>query len=115
MGRVVARTDVDGANDAEELGSLCEQAFRDVVSQVNGNLEFDKNMLTETVSVTFPASANTEQRISHKMNRIISDYIVCKKSVACDVYDGTTDADKNSIYLKCTVASATVKLILKGS
>lgn len=115
MGRVIASTNIDESKDVKELASKTEIIANDVVNQVNGNLEFDKNIFSQTVSVAFPATANTEYAISHSLGVIPAGYIVCKKSVAADIYDGSTAFDKKKIYLKCTVASATVTLIIKGS
>lgn len=115
MGRIQAESNVGGAKDAKELAGYCESWFTQAAGQIHGNLEFDKNILSQTVSVTFPAAANTEMLIQHSLGKIIADYIVCKKSVACDVYDGTSASTNNTIYLKCTVANAVVKIILKGS
>lgn len=115
MSSIVARSDLDELKDFEAFKPRCSEIISEIVSTINGNLEFDKNIISQTVSVTFPASANTEITIPHKLNRVPQGYIVCGKSVACDVYDGSSIFTNKNIYLKCTVASAVVKIIIKGS
>lgn len=115
MGRVIANTNIDDTKEIKDLASKCEIALTDIVSQINGNVEFDKNILTQTVVVTFPATADSQIAINHNLNVIPKGYIICKKSVACDVYDGSTLFDSKQIYLKCTVANAIVTIIIKGS
>ena len=114
MSRVSASANVGEGKTIEKLGDLCEMAITDIINQVNGNLEFDKNMLTQTIDVTF-STADTEVSVVHRFGKTPTGYIVCKKSVACDVYDGSTSWSSSLIYLKCSVANAVVKLIIKGS
>jgi hypothetical protein len=109
---IVRPRDVGAVGVFEVFRTVVATLFSDILAAINGNLEFDKNLLTQTVDVTFTA-ANTEQAISHNMRSIVSDYIICKKSAACDVYDGVSAATTSVIYLKCSQA-ATVRIILKG-
>ncbi len=106
--------DVSRITDFTSFVRDCSQIIKDLINTVNGRLEFDRNMFTQTVDVTFGA-ANTEKAIPHNLKVIASDYIVCKKDVACDVYDGVSTNNTTTIYLKCSVSNANVRLILKGS
>lgn len=114
MSTIVARADLDELEKFEDFKPKCSEVISEIVSTCNGGLEFDKNIMSQTVTVTFPSSANSEIAISHSLNKEISDYIICKKSVACDVYDGVSASTKRTVYLKCSVANAVVKIILKG-
>lgn len=109
---IVRPRDVGTLGAFDVFKTVVATLFSDILSVINGKLEFDKNLLTQTVEVTF-TSANTEQAISHNLRSLVSEYIVSKKSIACDVYDGVSAATTSVIYLKCSQA-ATVRLILKG-
>lgn len=95
---------------AEEFQSAASQLLSDIVSRVNGQLEFDKNILSQTVEVVFTAT-NTEQAVKHNLNKLIYNYIPVSKLAACDIYDGGSGPNNNTIYLKSTVAT-TVTLVL---
>jgi formate dehydrogenase assembly factor FdhD len=84
--------------------------IQETVDTVNGKLEFDTNMNTQTVTVKFPV-ANTDLAIGHKLNKTTINYLVGSKSVDCSVYNGATANTKNTVYLRSTQA-ATVTLIL---
>lgn len=77
---------------------------------VNGKIEFDLNIWSSTVDVTFTA-ANTEVAVSHGLGRVPTGYILVKSSAATALYDGTTTNTASTIYLKASVA-ATVKIIV---
>lgn len=110
---IVRPRDVGNIGAFDVFKTVVATIFSDILAAINGKLEFDKNLLTQTVDVTFTA-ANTEQAISHNLRSLVSDYIVCKKSVACDVYDGASASTTSIVYLKCNTAGATVRIILKG-
>ncbi len=101
------------------LDSLSEKEFileasrllREIVTTVNGQIEFDKNFLSQTVEVDFTA-ANTDKAVSHNLGRVINKYIIVKKDVSCDIYDGNQDSTKSTIFLKSTVAPASVTIVL---
>ena len=113
MSKADAQIDFDDVSEFEDFRPVVARAVSNIAEVVNGNLDFS-NFRGQEVEVTFPASANTELRVAHRLGKKISRYFVVSKDRACDVYDGVTEANSNSIYLKCTVASATVKLQLLG-
>lgn len=101
-----------------DLGNLNPQDFvkhgsqviQNTVDQVNGNLEFDKNIKSQTVVVKF-AQPNIDMAVSHKLNKVSVHYMVVKKNVDCSIYDGVTKNTSNIVYLRSTQAS-TVTLVL---
>ena len=109
MSRVKTYAQLDDVAD-DDFKSLSAQAISEIVSTVNGQLEFDKNLLSQTVEVVFSA-INTEKQVDHNLGKLVYKYFVVKKLAACDVYSGTTAPTNNSIYLKSTVAT-TVTLVL---
>ncbi|KIL42069.1 hypothetical protein SD70_02480 [Gordoniibacillus kamchatkensis] len=63
------------------------------------------------VNYTSNATANTQDTVPHGLGYTPQGYIVIGKNVAADVYIGTA-ADDNNLYLKCTVASASLTLLV---
>lgn len=110
MSKIQTQAQIDDIKDPEERHTQSAIIIGEIVSKVNGQLEFDKNLLTQTIEVVFTAS-NTEQKINHSLNKLVYNYFIVSKLAACDVYDGGTDPTSNAIYLKSTVATA-VTLIL---
>lgn len=102
--------DIGSVSDPKEFQRYCSKFASNVFNVLNGKLEFDVNMLTQTVEVTFSA-INTDTKIPHNLNKTGLRYFVIKKSAACDVYDGATAATNQAIYLKATVAT-TVTIVL---
>lgn len=69
----------------------------------------------EKVTVTTPSVSNTEFTVTCvSLNRTPQHYIVLNKNKAVDVYTGTTAWSKNKLYLKATVATATITLLVVG-
>lgn len=69
----------------------------------------------EKIEVTTDPVANTEFLVKlSNLNRTPSFYIMIKKDKAVDVYTGTTAWSKDKLYLKATVASATITLLVVG-
>lgn len=71
------------------------------------------------LTVTFPASANTDLDIPHTLapfNFDEVDYEIVRKDRACDVYNDQSGTRKawtaTTLYLRCSVASAVVQLRL---
>lgn len=101
--------DLGNIKDPDEFMKHASPVIKGIADIVNGKLGFD-NMNTQTVTVTFP-SANTDVVVPHTLNKMGVHYLPAKKSVACDIFDGTGVASINKIYLQSSVA-ATVTLIL---
>jgi len=102
--------DLGKIKDVNEFMRYCSKFCNNLFGLINGKLEFDSNLLSQTVEVTFTA-INTDTKVSHNLNRTGLGYIVKSKAAACDIYTGTTEATNKAIYLKSTVAT-TVTLIL---
>lgn len=86
--------------------------LQDILGQFRRKLE-EGNIAEywQIVEVTTPGSANTEFTVTcNALNRIPSYYYILKKNKAVDVYDSGTAAVKNKLYLKATVASATISI-----
>ncbi len=111
MSRTTSESDLSNVTDQGEFMRSSSNVISQLANAVNGQLEFDKNFLSQTISVTFP-NANTDLGIGHKLNKTGLRYMVASKSKSCDVFTGTTSSTKNTIYLQNTQAGATVTLVL---
>ena len=80
-----------------------------VKSVVNGNIEFGKNMLISSKSVSFSASG-VELKIEHGLGRVPRGYLVVSRATANVVYDGVSPSDQNYIYLRANGA-LTAKIV----
>lgn len=110
MSKVSSTADLGSIKDATEFMKSASAVIKDIVDTANGKLEFDSNLKTQTVSVTF-LSANTNTSVSHGLKKTGVKYFAVKKTAACDVYDGTGQTSSSTMSLKGS-AAATVTLIL---
>ena len=86
------------------------QAINQLQDIVDGSVDFDLNISSQTLVVVF-AFSNTEQLINHTLNRSGLKFIIADKSVTCDVYHNAKRDNVSQICLSCTVAT-TVTIIL---
>lgn len=88
-----------------------------VLSQWSQNLKFilDRGISwadnMDAVDVTFTSSAtpDVENTVAHTLGKVPTGVIVYSQDKAGSVYNGTTAFSKTNVYLKCNVASMTVK------
>ena len=102
--------DLTKITDSQTFMRYASQTIQAIINSVNGRLEFDKNMLSQTVKVTFP-SAGTAVKVSHKLNKTGVNYLVASKSVACDIYRGTGDTTSTISLVSTAAASVTLILV----
>jgi hypothetical protein len=81
-----------------------EQQFQEIV-----NKAIDK---TQFADVTTHATPDTEFSIEHGLGFIPVGFIVIRKDKAGDVYSGATVWNQENIFLKCTVASAAIRVLI---
>ncbi len=110
MAKITTHPDLSNITDPNEFMARGSGIVKDTVDQVNGGLEFDKNLNTQTVSVVFP-TANTDVAVSHNLGRTGVKYFIGGKSVDCSVFDGSRAQTKTTIYLRST-QPATVTVVL---
>jgi hypothetical protein len=86
-------------------------AVGDIQNQVNGNLQFDANIKSSTVDVSFPA-ANVDVLVSHSLGQTPSGFLVANLSASASIYQGQTPWDGSSIYLRSSsICSAKIIVI----
>lgn len=110
MPKIINTVDLTTIKTTEEFMRHGSRAIGETADAVNGNLEFDKNLKTQTIIVTFP-TANTDVAIAHNFNKVSVHYMPVKKSATCDIVSGTKNSTPNTLYLQST-APATVTLVL---
>lgn len=81
---------------------------------LNRGIRFEDNFDCRLVTVTTDATPDTETAVAHTLGKVPTGYILIGKDLAGDVYTSTggTAWTTTNIYVKCTVASVTVKLIV---
>ena len=110
MGVIKNHLDLSNIKDLDTLVRFTSQAINQIHDIIGGTVEFDSNILSQTISVRF-AQANVFQAVTHSLNRKGLRYIVVDKLAACDIYHDATRDSVSQIYLASTVAT-TVTLIL---
>lgn len=110
MPKIQNHTGLSNIKDTGEFVTRGSQAIQEIGDTVNGKLEFDKNLNTQTVSVNF-TTANTDVAVSHNLNKVGVNFIQANSSVACNVFKGKKVSTSNTLYLQST-QPATVTLIL---
>lgn len=110
MSQIKYHPDLSNIKDLDMYIKYSSQAINQIHDILEGRVDFDINIASQTLSVTFTA-INTVQLINHGMNRTGLKYFVVDKSVACDVYHTASRDTVSQIALSCTVAT-TVTIIL---
>ena len=75
-------------------------------------ISFNDNVDSVVVSFTSNGVANTEDTIAHTLGKVPTYFLVASLDKGAVIYKGTTAFTATNIYVKSTVASTAVKLIL---
>lgn len=110
MAKIQVIQDLNKVKDPNEFMRHASQVHQQTTDAVNGGLEFDQNIRSQTVVVTFNA-ANTDVAVNHNLNKTDVNYLKGKQSAALSVFDGVTKATNKTIYLRAD-QPGTVTLIL---
>lgn len=110
MPRIQVIQDITNEKKPDEFMRQSSQIHQQTVDIMNGNLEFDKNIKSQTVSVDFTA-VDTDVAVSHNLGKKEVNYLKGKQSVAMSVYDGSKPTTTTTIYLRSdTIGTATLVL-----
>lgn len=101
--------DLGNIKTSDEFIRHGSQAIGNLAKAVNGNLSFDTNLDTKTVTVTFD-QANVDVMVTHNLGRIPAGYLPSKQSANMVVFDGTRPETTNVSYLQSS-APGTITLI----
>lgn len=110
MAKIKQIQDLSQIRDTDQFMKYSSQVHNDVVDQVNGKLEFDKNLATQTVTVKFP-TANQTVAVTHGLKRTSVNYIIANASSAAHIFNGNKSNTLNTVYLQAS-AAGTFTLVL---
>lgn len=110
MARIKQIQDLSQIKDTDQFMKYSSQIHGDVVDQMNGKLEFDKNLATQTVTVTFPA-ANKQVAVTHNLGKKSVNYMTANSSSAAHIFNGPSSNTDNVLYLQAS-AAGTFTLVL---
>lgn len=110
MAKLPSNYDLSNINDPTQFMQYSSIMNNDMANAINGGLQFDQNMSTQTVSVVF-ASADTEVVIPQSLNRVPTGYLIGGLSVASIVYTSTTAWTGATIYLKASMPCTALVVI----
>jgi hypothetical protein len=79
---------------------------------LNGGIRLDEHANLANKTATTPATPGEEFTVAHGLKRVPIGWFVISKDKACDIYLGSTSATAENLYLKCSVASASVRLLV---
>jgi hypothetical protein len=108
MGNITPQYDLTKIRDPEEFVRFAGDVVSQILTAINGNLEFN-NLKTQIVSATF-STANVNTPISHGLNKTGVNYIVASLSAAASIYRGTGDTTK-TIVLKASAPCSAVLIL----
>lgn len=109
MSNITANADFDQVAKESALKWITIFA-KDVVHNVNGNLDFQRNFRCKFVQVTF-GTVNIETAITHGLGFVPTGYIPVKLSNAGSVFTGITPWTGDVIYLARNTAGTVTLLI----
>jgi hypothetical protein len=100
----------------DEHGQLLQQAlmnwFTKIIDLMNKGLRFEDNQDAEITSYTTNGVADTEDTVAHTLKRVPTGFLVLNTDKAAVVYDSGTAWTATNIYLKCSVATTAVKVMI---
>ena len=96
----------------KDLAKVLENLFSNLVGIFNAGIRFDQNADVRIVSYTSNAVPNTEDAVAHTLKRVPIGYILIGQDKAASFYKGSTSWTTSSIYLKSSVASVAVTVLV---
>lgn len=97
-----------------ELNTVLDNLIIELRKIINGGIQISENLNVKLVSYTSNATPDTETVCPHTLGKTPAGYIIYGQDIAGNLYTSTggTAWTSTNIYLKCTVASVTFKLII---
>lgn len=86
--------------------------FNRIVAILNRGITFTDNVDCVLVAFTSNGVANTEDAVSHTLGKTPTGFIVYRLDKAAVVYDSGTTWTSTTIYLKTSVLTTAVKIII---
>lgn len=86
-------------------------AFQNLKAILDGGISMTDNMDVSIVTYTSNATPDTQDTVAHGLGKTPTGFIPVEKDKAGDIYKSAS-ADEANLYLKCSVASVAVKLLV---
>ncbi len=85
---------------------------RELSALLNAGLKFAENFNAQLKTYTTNGVANTEDAVAHTLKRVPTGFLVVTRDKAGIVYDSGTTWTATNLYLKCSVATVAVKILI---
>ena len=95
-----------------DLFRMLDSVMTNLFTLFARGITIEDNMAWDVLDITTHATPNTEIAVTHTLDKIPTGYFVAGMDQAAIVYNGTTAWTKTTIYVRCTVSSVNVKLIV---
>ena len=109
MSRVNRSAEIQNLTTLDDVKRFVNSWLTNITDNINGNLEFDINLRTTTVTVVF-VQANVDVGIFHGLNKSPNGYFKASSSAALTLYDGAGLTTNKVIYLRSS-AVGTAKIL----
>jgi hypothetical protein len=95
----------------KDLGEVLSRYTVKLADLLNKGIRVADNLNAHIITIT-TAGANTEVTIAHTLKRIPAGYIILGMDKAANIYDSGTTWTATNIYIKASVATVAVKLLI---
>lgn len=96
----------------EDLAKLLQELLSSLSRMFSRGVSVTANLDVAILSYTSNAVPNTEDTVAHTLKRVPAGFIVVDANKGGIVYRGGTTFTTENIYLKCTVASTALKVLV---
>jgi hypothetical protein len=107
MSNITASPEITEIRDDNNKFRYIQLFFQSVLSVVNGNIEFSRNIRPRPISVVF-SSADTDVIINHGLKRVPRGYLKLSSSAAMNIYNGSNASTSTQITLRSDAAGTAV-------
>lgn len=102
--------DLGSIQDKDQFQSAVANVMNQIQVIVNGQLEFDKNLLTQTI--TYKADSTDPIGLKHRLSKTGCKFIVVDADGPGILYHVKARDTLDTIYLKSTVANVTYSVVI---
>lgn len=103
---------LNSPNLTAQLLSMLNDVMGNLSAIFDRGISFDANIDAVSVSFTSNVAPNTEDTVAHALGRVPVGFIVTSLDRAATVYAGGTAFTSTQLFLRTSVASAVVRLIV---
>lgn len=111
MSKVSNQNDFSKITELPDLVRYLSAYINELTPIINGKIQFDDNIKSQTVEVYFDA-ANQDKTISHNLNKTNVGFLLINKMSSFDVYHGSISDTLSTVTLRSTVAGVTATILI---